>query len=133
MLELLAALALPLLATTSGTCVDPAITSAVASLAGNSGDLTTYDVAVKITNGGHAAEPSSLLQSVAVFQDTDKVGQIGTPPLKPAASTTVHYRFQRSSEARTGSTHLRFSLVVTDPHTPVSDCSSHGRSYRIDV
>jgi subtilase family serine protease len=130
---LLAALSLPILAMTSGACADPAITSAVATQVGNNGDLRTYDVAVRVKNAGSAAEPSSLLQSVQVFQDATKVDQKGTPPLAAGGSATVHYRFQRSSEARSGSTHLRFQLMLSNPHGPVTDCSTANNKYRIDV
>ena len=130
---LLTALSLPILAMTSNACVDPAITAAVAHQLGNNGDLTTYDVAITVKNVGSAAEPSSLLQSVQVFQDATKVDQKGTPPLAAGGSATVHYRFQRTSEGRPGSTHLRFSLVLHDPHGPVTDCSTANNTYRINV
>lgn len=131
---LLAALSLPILAMTSGACAGPTITNAVASQVGNNGNLSTYDVAVTVKNTGSAAEPSSLLQSVQVYQDATKVDQKGTQPLGAGASTTVHYRFQRSSEAQRGSTHLRFQLVLSDPHgTPFNNCSPAANRYRIDV
>jgi hypothetical protein len=131
---LLAALSLPILAMTSGACSAPTITSATATQVGSNGDLTTYDVAIRVKNAGSAAEPSSLLQSVQVYQDATKVDQKGTPPLAAGRSATVHYRFQRSSEARTGSTHLRLQLTLSDPHgAPVTDCSPANTSFRIDV
>lgn len=131
---LLAALSLPILAMTSGACADPAITSAVATEAGNNGNLTTYDVAIRVKNAGSAGEPSSLLQSVQVFQDATKVDQHGTPPLAAGASATVHYRFSRSSEARAGSTHLRLRLVLSNPHgVRVTDCTTANDTYRLNV
>jgi hypothetical protein len=134
MLALFAAFAVPLLAMTSPTCADPAIVSAASSTLGNNGNLTTYDVAVTLENMGLGSEPSSLLQSVGVYQDATKVDQFGTPPLKAGARATVHYRFQRSSEARSGSTHLRFTLVLRNPHgVPVTDCSAANDTYRLDV
>jgi len=133
MLVLLAVLSLPLIAMTSGACSDPTITSAVAKTVGTNGDLTTYDVAIRVKNAGSEAEPSSLLQSVQVFQDATKVDQKGTPPLSAGGATTVHYRFQRSSEAHRGSTHLRFQLIMSDPHGPITDCSTANTTYRIDV
>jgi hypothetical protein len=130
----LAALTLPILAMTSGACAGPTITSAVASEVGNNGDLTTYDVAIRVKNAGSAAEPSSLLQSVEVFQDATKVDQKGTPPLAAGQSATVHYRFTRSSEAEARSTHLHFTLKLADPHgTPFTDCSSGNNSFRLDI
>jgi hypothetical protein len=134
MLALLTALSLPLLAMTSATCADPAIVAATPSTVASNGDLTTYTVAVTVENMGLGAEPSSLLQSVAVWQDATKVGQIGTRPLRPGARETVQYRFQRSSEARSGSTHLRFTLVLSNPHgIPVTDCSTANDTFRLNV
>ena len=130
---LLATVAMPMVAMTSGACADSAITSAVATNVGNNGSLTTYDVAITVRNAGSAPEPSSLLQSVQVFQDATKVDQMGTQPLGGGRSATVHYRFSRSSDARAGSTQLRFRLVVTDPHEAITDCSSASTTYRIDV
>jgi hypothetical protein len=130
----LAALSKPILAMTSGACAGPTITHAVASEVGSNGNLTTYDVAIRVTNAGSAAEPSSLLQSVEVFQDATKVDQKGTPPLAAGASATVHYRFSRSSEAEARSTHLHFTLKLSDPHgTPFAHCSSGTNSYRLDI
>jgi hypothetical protein len=129
---LLMALSVPLLAVSGNACAAPAITGAVANELGSNGDLNTYDVAITVKNTG-ASEPSSVLQSVQVFQDATKVDQMGTPPLAAGASATVHYRLQRSSDARPGSTHLRFSIVMHDPHRPVADCSGQNATYRINV
>jgi archaellum component FlaG (FlaF/FlaG flagellin family) len=129
---LLMALSVPLLAVSGSACAAPAITGAVANELGSNGDLNTYDVAITVKNTG-ASEPSSVLQSVQVFQDATKVDQKGTPPLAAGASATVHYRLQRSSDARPGSTHLRFSIVMHDPHRPVADCSGSNATYRINV
>jgi hypothetical protein len=131
---LLAALTLPILAMTSGACAGPTITNAVASEVGTNGDLTTYDIAIRVKNAGSAAEPSSLLQSVQVYQDATKVDQKGTPPLGAGQSATVHYRFSRSSEAAARSTHLYFALTLSDPHgTPFTDCSSGDNRFRLDI
>ena len=89
---LLVAISLPIIAMTSnGACAGPTIANAVATQTGNNGNLTTYDVAVTVKNTGSAAEPSSLLQSVEVFQDATKVDQKGTPPLAAGGRATVHY------------------------------------------
>ena len=131
---LLAALSLPILAATSGACAAPTITNAVATQTGNNGDLNTYDVAITVKNNGAASEPSDVLQSVQVFQDTTKVDQKGTQPLAAGTTTTVHYTFTRSSEAQAGTTHLRFGLVLSDPHgTAMSTCNGAGEEYRLDV
>lgn len=131
---LVAALSLPILAMTSGACTGPTITNAVATHAGNNGNLTSYDVRVTVRNEGTRSEPSSLLQSVLVYQDATKVDQKGTPPLAAGSSVTVHYRFSRSSEAAAGSTHLRFQLALADPHsTSFPVCTTAGNRYRLDI
>ncbi|HEV8020544.1 MAG TPA: CARDB domain-containing protein [Candidatus Lustribacter sp.] len=132
---LLAAISLPILAmTANGACAGPTITNAISSETGNNGDLKTYNVAVTVKNTGSAAEPSSLLQSVQVYQDATKVDQKGTQPLAAGGQTTVHYIFTRSSEAQAGSTHLHFRLVLSDPHgTPFTNCTPESNSYRLDV
>jgi hypothetical protein len=129
---LLTALSLPLLAMSSTACAAPTISGAVANQLAGNGDLNIYDVAITVKNTG-GAEPASLLQSVQVFQNGDKVDQKGTPPLRAGGSATVHYRLSRSSDARPGTTHLRLSLVLHDPHSAISECSGTNTTYRIDV
>lgn len=129
---ILAAMSLPLLAMSA--CADPAITTAVSHSAGNNGNLTTYDVDITVENLGTAGQPSSLLQSVEVFQNGSKVDQIGVPPLAPHASHTVRYTLQRSSEAHAGTTHLRLQLALRDPHNAmVTDCSTANDTYRLNL
>jgi len=130
---LLAAFALPLLALNANACAEPAITAATATPVAHNGNLTTYDVAIVVKNLGSAGEPSSLLQSVEVYQDATKVDQKSAPPLQTGGATTVHYRFSRSSEAQRGSTHLRLHLVMHDPHGATTFCSTAHATYRIDV
>jgi hypothetical protein len=129
---LLAAISLPLLA--MGACgADPAISSVVATPVADNGNLSTIDLAITLKNVGTAAEPSSLLQSIVIYQDATKVDQKGAQPLGAGAAETVHYRFSRSSEARMGSTHMRFQLVLRDPHAAVQNCSTGNDTYRINV
>jgi subtilase family serine protease len=130
----LIAIVLPVVAMTSA-CADPAIVSARASAVnGMTGSLNVYDTAITVRNVGNAAQPSSLLQSVAIYQDGTKVGQLGIQPLKPGASQTVHYRVKRAVGARAGSTQLRFRLILSDPHgVPVTDCSTTNDTYRLTV
>jgi hypothetical protein len=133
MLEILmAAVLAPLVASASPACADPAITSATSSIAAG-GSLDVYDVAITVKNLGSAAQPSSLLQSVAVYQDAGKVGQMGISPLRPGASQTVHYRLERAVDARPGSTNLRMVLVLRDPHRAVTDCSSANDVFHLSV
>jgi hypothetical protein len=129
---MLAAAALPLLAMTACP-VDPAIANVVAKPLSDNGNLTDYDVAITLKNVGSRNQPATVLQSVNIYQDATKVDQKGAQPLRAGASETLHFRFERSSEARTGSTHMRFRLVVRDPHVAVQDCSTANDSFRLDV
>jgi hypothetical protein len=124
---LLAALALPVLA--MNACADHVAAGPVA----NNGNLTTYDFAVTLKNVGNANQPSSVLNSILIYQDATKVDQKGAQPLRAGQTETVQYQFQRSSQARAGSTQLRFRLTVSDPHTSARDCSTANNVYRISV
>ena len=126
------AFAVPVVAMGSA-CADPAITHVSASPISDNGSLAGYDFAITVKNIGTKNQPSSVLQSVLVYQDATKVDQRGAQPLKAGASETLHYQFQRSNEAHAGSTHMHFTLIVRDPHAPVQDCTTSNNTYRIDV
>jgi hypothetical protein len=128
---LLAALALPVLA--MNACADPAITHVAAGPVANNGNLTTYDFAVTLKNVGGANQPSSVLNSILIYQDATKVDQKGAQPLRAGQTETVQYQFQRSSQAHAGTTRLRFQLMVHDPHAPAQNCSTANDVYRISV
>jgi hypothetical protein len=129
---LLLALAMPLVAMGS-SCADPAITHVSASPTSDNGSLAGYDFAITVKNIGTVNQPSSVLQSVIVYQDATKVDQKGAQPLKAGASETLHYHFQRSNEARPNSTHMHFTLMVRDPHMAAQDCNTGNDTYRINV
>jgi hypothetical protein len=123
-----------MLAMAGSSCADPTIVSArVSPVNGMNGRLNVYETAVTVRNEGTLAQSSSVLQSVAVYQDGTKVGELGLQPLKPGASQTVEYRMQRSAGAATGSTQLRFVLLVKNPHGPVSECSTAGHVVRLTI
>jgi len=129
------ALLLPVVAVASSACADPAIVAArVSPVTGSNGALNVYNVAITVRNRGNQGQQSSLLQSVAIYQDGTKVGQEGVAPLRPGAAQTVNYRFERAVGARAGSTELHFTLLLRDPHgVPISACSSAGHAYRLSV
>jgi hypothetical protein len=131
MLDVLFALAMPMLAINA--CADPAITHVAAGPVGNNGNLTTYAFAVTIKNVGGANQSSSALNSIQIYQDATKVDQKGAQPLHAGATETIRYTFQRSSDARAGTTRLRFHLLVSDPHAPAQNCSTANDTYRITV
>jgi hypothetical protein len=95
----------------AAACPEPAMMQAAVRSVTQNGDLNHYVVAITVTNQGGAAQPGNTLQSVAVYQDTDKVDQKGLPPLRPGQSATVTYAFDRSTLARARTTKLRFKLV----------------------
>ena len=74
-----------------------------------------------------------MLNSIQIFQDATKVDQKGAQPLKAGGTETVTYHFSRSSQARPGTTRLRFRLIVNDPHAPAQNCSTANDTYRISV
>jgi hypothetical protein len=135
MKQLAFALALPLLAA-APTCggVDPAITNVSVHQGGSNGDLNRYVADITVKNLGSAPEKSSVLQSVEIYQDGSKVGQVGTPPLPPGGTATVHYTLTRSSDARPGTTNLRFHVIIRDPHNPAThDCDTANDTFRTRV
>ncbi|HEY3885838.1 MAG TPA: hypothetical protein VGL62_11555, partial [Vicinamibacterales bacterium] len=55
----------------------PAIVGAAVRSVTQNGDLNHYVVAITVTNQGSAGQPGNTLQSIAVYQDGDKVDQKG--------------------------------------------------------
>jgi hypothetical protein len=131
---IVAALLTPAIASASPACADPAIVSASQTSVQHNGPLNVYSTAIVVKNLGSRGQAPSLLQSIEVFQDATKVGQIGLRPLAPGRSQTVSYQLERSAGGRTGSTQLRFVLVMHDPHgVPITNCSSANDVYRLTV
>jgi hypothetical protein len=116
----------------AGSCsgADPGIVSAKVQSMTTNGNLNHYTIAVTVQNMGAGKQPSNLLQSVNVFQNGDKVDQKGLQPFRPGTSQTVTYAFDRSSEARSKTTHFRFMLT-----TPAgsNNCSTSNDVVRLDV
>jgi hypothetical protein len=134
MLALFLALMPTLVVGANGACVAPAVVSAVPDRRASNGELNTFGIAVTVKNAGSVNEPSALLQSVQVFQNGDKVGQIGTRSLAAGASQTVTYTFTRATGTQRGSTHLRFRVVTTNPHNlPIAICHGGTESYTLNV
>ena len=94
---LLAALALPVLA--MNACADPAITHVAAGPVADNGNLTHLRFRVTLKNVGGANQPSSVLNSIWIYQDATKVDQKGAQALRAGQTETVQYQFQRSSQA----------------------------------
>jgi hypothetical protein len=134
MLAVILALMPTLVVGANDACVAPAIISAVPDRRASDGKLNTFGIQVTVKNNGGKNEPSALLQSVQVFQNGDKVGQIGTRSLAAGAKQTVTYTFTRATGTQRNSTHLRFQLVTANPHNlPIPICHAPAESYTLNV
>jgi len=126
----------PLTSGTDGGCrgADPAILHAgVRSMTAN-GDLNHYTIDITVRNVGQAGQPSNLLQSIEVSQDATPVDRIGLQPLKPGATQTVSYAFDRSKDAGTNTTRLTFRLVQKGMTVPGPlDCNVANDIFRLTL
>jgi len=75
----------------------------------SNGNLNHYQIDGVVTNNG-ANQPSSALQAVDVYKGPVKLDSRSIPPLKAGQSFTFTYISDRSSDAGTNSSHLRFVL-----------------------
>ncbi|MGB6986437.1 MAG: hypothetical protein WBD74_10735 [Candidatus Aquilonibacter sp.] len=73
------------------------------------GNLNYYHINGVVTNNG-ANQLSSTLQAVDVYKGPVKKDSKSIPPLKAGQSFTFTYVSDRSSDAGTGTSHLRFVL-----------------------
>jgi len=73
------------------------------------GNLNHYRINGVVTNDG-PAQPSNTLQAVDVYKGPVKIDSKSVPPLKAGQSFTFTYISDRSSDAGTGTSHLRFVL-----------------------
>jgi hypothetical protein len=122
------------IAQTSNSCSSVAIAAARGRLLGQDGAINRYALDITVANLGSRPQPSSMLQSVEIFQDATKVDQKGVPPLRPGQRVTVTYDFTRSVEARPDTTRFRLKLVGHDPHAELgSACQDAAEIYRVTV
>lgn len=73
------------------------------------GNLNYYHINGVVTNNG-ANQASSALQAVDVYKGPVKKDSKSIPPLKAGQSFTFTYVSDRSSDAGTNTSHLRFLL-----------------------
>jgi hypothetical protein len=70
------------------------------------------------------------LQSVDIFSKGVKLDTKSIPPLQPSGSYVFAYASERSSDAGTRTTELRFQLDVARPAAAVSqDCNAKSDGY----
>lgn len=73
------------------------------------GKLSHYQINGVVRNNG-ANQSSSTLQAVDVYKGPVKLDSKSIPPLRAGQSFTFTYVSNRSSDAGTGTSHLRFLL-----------------------
>jgi hypothetical protein len=105
-----------------------AIDSVVSSDVQNDGDMERYALRGTVTNHGTRKQASNVLQSIEVFQDSQKINEIGIPPLGAGRPYSFRQRVVRSALAGDGTTHLSFRLEM---HRP-SNCTE-GSTYHLRV
>jgi hypothetical protein len=118
---------------TGAACADPSILSAGIQSVTTNGGLNHYTIAITIQNQGDAQQPNNLLQSVDVFQDDQKVDQIGLSPLASKQSQKVTYGFDRAADAGVGTTNLTFTLDFNGRSGNNLDCPAGNESLAITV
>jgi len=133
MLGLISPLILAAMAANGSTCsgAAPGITAVTSSVVADTNTVNQYRLHVVVVNHGPMGQPSNDLQSVAIFQNGDKVGEKGVPPLGSSKSYAFDFPFQRSDEAKMGTTHFTFRIVKDKNNA--GDCTSSDNSYRLNV
>lgn len=120
-------------ALTGSTCANPSILSAKVQSVTPNGSLQHYTIAITVENIGQASQPKTLLQSVEVFQDRQRVDKIGLQPLKPKQRQAVTYSFDRSTDAGPGTTHLRFKLDYNGQSGNNVDCQAGNETFVMKI
>jgi subtilase family serine protease len=113
----------------AATCAgpDPAITDVVVKNVSGSAGLNTYHLSGTVSNVGGAAQASNTLQFVEIYVDGQKRDSRGIPPLAPGGTYTFGYDWQRSSDAGTGTTTVRFRMHVRQG----ADCDTSNGTYSV--
>src|SRR5579863_8711471 len=101
----------------TGNCkgADPAIVGVVVQSVSRSGDVNHYTLSGSVMNRGTADQPSNVLQSVDVYQNGQKVGAKGVPPLTVGQVYKFPFTFQRAADAQDGSTRFTFKIHMHQP------------------
>jgi hypothetical protein len=118
---------------TGASCANPSIVTAAVTSVTSDGKLNHYTISITVRNQGTVRQPSNLLQSLDVFQNDQKVGQIGLQSLGPNQSQKVTYSFDRSADAGDGTTKLTFTLDLNGSSGNDVDCHQGTESLHIHV
>ena len=112
---------------------DPAIVKTALQSSTQNGPLRHLVVAITVSNLSDVKQASNVLQSVAVYQDGNKVDNKGVKPLAAHQLQTVTYTFDRSAQAAPGTTHLRFKLSLEGATPANADCNTENDEARLNV
>lgn len=115
-------------AVAAGTCAaaDPSVVSVAVADVTSNGNLNNYHIKGTVTNVGASGQASNVLQSVDIYQATEKLDAKSVPPLPAGQSATFEYIYQRSKDAGQGTTRLRFVLDVHNPSPAgAQNCSTN--------
>jgi hypothetical protein len=93
----------------AGACSNLSIGNVGVKNMTSDGKLNHYQINGVVTNNG-ANQSSSTLQAADVYRGPVKLDSKSIPPLKAGQSFTFTYISDRSSDAGTGTSHLRFVL-----------------------
>jgi hypothetical protein len=115
------------------SCANPSILSAGIQSVATNGALKHYTIAITVANQGNIRQPSNLLQSVFVFQDGQKVDEIGLKPLRPKQTQKVSYSFDRAADAGAQTMDLMFTLDLNGRSGNNVDCHAGNESFAITV
>ncbi len=112
--------------------VDLAVRSVSVKSVSTSGGLNHYKITGTVTNVGSASQGADALQSIDIYQGSDKVDTKSVPPLSVGHAYTFEYVSVRSTEAGSGTTKLRFQLNITRPSPADSQvCNMANDSYTL--
>jgi hypothetical protein len=101
----------------ASTCngVDLAVGSVSVRSVSTSGSLNRYNITGTVTNVGSQSQGADALQSVDIYQADQKLDSKSVPPLKAGQAYSFSYVSMRSTDAGSGTSHLRFQLNVKHP------------------
>lgn len=112
--------------------VDLAVGSVSVKSLGDSGKLNRYTITGTVTNVGSASQASDAVQSVDIYQGSEKVGNKTIPRLRAGQSSAFSYNFERPATAKSGTTQLRFQLNIWHPSPADSQsCNMENDSFTL--
>jgi hypothetical protein len=95
--------------------VDLAVGSVSVKHVSTSASLNRYQITGTVTNIGSLSQGMDAMQSIDIYQQNQKLDSKSIPPLKAGESYVFSYVSMRSTDAGTGTSHLRFQLNVKHP------------------